>query len=57
MEFLYNDIQHQKKNTECGIYSLHFITSMLEGGEFKDYIKNIKRDDYMEKYRYFYYIR
>jgi len=56
MEFLYNDIQHQKNNTECGIYSLHFITSMLEGGEFEDYIKNIKRDDYMEKYRSFYYI-
>jgi len=29
---------------------------MLEGGEFEDYIKNIKRDDYMEKYRSFYYI-
>ena len=57
IDFLYNDIQHQKNNTECGIYSLHFITSMLEGGNFEDYIKNIKRDDYMEKYRDFYYIR
>lgn len=57
MEFLYNDIQHQKRNTECGIYSIHFITSMLEGKDFDDYIKEIKRDDYMEKYRDFYYIR
>ena len=57
MEFLYNDIQHQKKNTECGIYSIHFITSMLENKNFEDYIKNIKNDDYMNKYRDFYYIR
>ena len=57
MEFLYNDIQHQKRNTECGIYSIHFITSMLEGKDFNDYIKEIKRDNYMEKYRDFYYIR
>ena len=31
--------------------------SMLEGKDFDDYIKEIKRDDYMEKYRDFYYIR
>ena len=30
---------------------------MLEGKDFDDYIKEIKRDDYMEKYRDFYYIR
>ena len=41
MEFLYNDIQHQKRNTECGIYSIHFITSMLEGKDFDDYIKKL----------------
>ena len=57
IEFLYNDIQHQKRNTECGIYSIHFITSMLEGKDFNDYIREIKNDDYMEKYRDFYYIR
>jgi Ulp1 family protease len=57
IEFLYNDIQHQKKNTECGIYSIHFITSMLEGHDFNKYIKDIKNDEYMEKYRDFYYIR
>ena len=22
LDFLYNDIRHQKKNTECGIYSM-----------------------------------
>ena len=51
MDFLYNDIKHQYKNTECGIYCLHFISNMLEGGDFKKYIGNIKKDDYMEKYR------
>ena len=29
----------KKRNTECGIYSIHFITSMLEGKDFDDYIK------------------
>ena len=29
MDFLYNDIQHQKKDTECGIYCIHFITSII----------------------------
>tara|TARA_B110000208_G_scaffold160196_1_gene195236 strand:+ start:27 stop:1103 length:1077 start_codon:yes stop_codon:yes gene_type:complete len=48
---LYNNIQHQKGNTECGIYSIHFITTMLKGNTFKEYIKNIRGDDYMEKLR------
>lgn len=57
IDFLYNDIKHQKRNTECGIYCIHFITSMLQGYDFDNYIKEIKKDDYMNKYRDFYYIR
>lgn len=56
MDFLYNDIQHQFKDTECGIYCLHFISNMLKGGEFNKYTKNIKNDDYMEKYRNYFFI-
>ena len=53
---LYNDIQHQKKNTECGIYSIHFITSLLYGMKFKDYIKKVRNDEEMEKFRRVFFI-
>ena len=26
----YNDIRHQFRNSECGVYSMHFIISFLE---------------------------
>lgn len=57
MDFLYNDIQHQKKNTECGIYCIHFITTMLEGINFEEYINDIKSDKFMNKFRDFYFIK
>ena len=56
LDFFYNDIQHQKKNTECGIYSLYFLISMLHNVDFKKFIKKIKRDDFMEKYRKIFYL-
>lgn len=28
-------VEHQEENTECGMYSLFFIITMLEGGNFK----------------------
>ena len=56
LEFLYNDIPHQKKNTECGIYSIHFITTMLQGKNFNEHINEIKDDSFMNKLRNFYFI-
>ena len=53
---LYNDIQHQRKNTECGIYCIHFITSLLYGMKFKDYIKKVRNDEEMEKFRRVFFI-
>ena len=45
-------IEHQLKNTECGIYSIYFITSLLTGIRSPSYFKkNIIRDKVMEKYR------
>lgn len=51
----YNDIRHQFKNSECGVYSMHFIISFLEGKTFLDIIKNIINDDQMNKNRDIYY--
>ena len=55
MNYYYNDIPHQAKNTECGIYSLHFIVYMIKRGNFNKYIKNIKNDEYMQTFRKFFY--
>ena len=51
-----NDIPHQSGSTECGIYSLHFLTYMTEGGNFKNYITNKKSDEYMEKFRNIFFV-
>ena len=51
-----NKKSHQLNDTECGIYCLHFITSMLLKKNFNKYINNINNDNYMEKFRNFFYI-
>ena len=56
MDFLYNDIQHQRGNTECGIYCLHFLETMLKGSDFNDYINNKNNDKEMEQKRHYYFI-
>tara|TARA_B100001173_G_scaffold308827_2_gene319875 strand:- start:1926 stop:2957 length:1032 start_codon:yes stop_codon:yes gene_type:complete len=35
--FKYNNIQHQKSNSECGMYSIYFILTMLDADESKKY--------------------
>lgn len=46
-----NKKQHQRLNNECGVYSLYFIISRLEGKSC-EYINNkIVRDKEMNKYR------
>ena len=46
-----NKRQHQKGNNECGVYSLYFITTRLQGKNC-EYINNhIIKDQEMNKYR------
>jgi hypothetical protein len=47
----YNKIQHQFKNTECGVYSMNFIIRLLNGKSFDDIVENITKDDDMSKCR------
>jgi hypothetical protein len=51
LDVLYNDIQHQHGNTECGVYSIHFLTEMLKGKSFQRYIKKKNPDKEIEKFR------
>ena len=55
-DYYYNDIQYQKGTTECGIYCIHFITYMLTNGIFHEYVNKNLSDEFIEKYRSFYFI-
>lgn len=49
-------VEHQYKNTECGVYSLFFIIHMLEDKITGHYLKtHVLKDEYMEQFRKIYY--
>lgn len=49
-------VEHQYGDTECGIYSLFFISHMLEDKFTEHYMKtHILKDDYMHKFRKVYF--
>lgn len=49
-------IEHQYKNTECGVYSIYFIIHMLEDKITGHYLKtHILKDKYMAQFRKIYY--
>jgi hypothetical protein len=56
-EFIVNKKVHQKKNTECGMYSLYFIIQMLKTGNYKQFtdVKKTITDSEMEYLRYEYF--
>ena len=47
----YNDIRHQKKGSECGMYCLFTIICLLRGRSFYDICTHIVDDDAMNKFR------
>jgi hypothetical protein len=51
LDIKYNNIQHQFKNTECGVYSTNFIIRLLNGEQFNNIINNIIKDDKMNEFR------
>jgi hypothetical protein len=51
LDFLFNDKKHQYKNTECGVYSIHFLTEMLQGKSFQKYVNRKLDDENMEDLR------
>jgi hypothetical protein len=51
----YNDYRNQYKNSECGVYSMHFIISFLEGNTFNEIVENVVSDDEINKLRDVYY--
>lgn len=51
----YNTNRFQFKNSECGVYSMHFIEEFLNGKSFEEITTNIYNDDEINKKRLFYY--
>ena len=52
-----NNIRHQYKNSECGVYSLHFLITMLtKKTRFRTFCNNIIEDDEILKYRKIYFL-
>lgn len=48
--------RHQYGNSECGVYSTHFIIRLLEGDSFETLTKKRIPDDEMNKYRSKYFL-
>ena len=46
-----NTVRHQYKNSECGVYCIYFLISLLDGRQFEDIITNIVNDDDMNSKR------
>ena len=40
----YNNVQHQFKNSECGVYSINFVIRLAQGETFNDIVNNITKD-------------
>ena len=51
LEIKINKTRHQYKNSECGVYCIYFITSLLDGKNFEEVVNNIVSDDNMNAKR------
>jgi hypothetical protein len=47
----YNDIRHQRKGSECGMYCLFVIICLLNGKSFYSICSNIVKDDTVNSFR------
>ena len=47
----FNKVQHQKGNSECGVYSINFIIRMLTEGDYDNIVNNPVPDKQMNEFR------
>ena len=48
---LYNDIRHQRKDSECGMYCLYTIICLLKGRSFQNICMDVVKDDTINVFR------
>ena len=53
----FNDVRHQYKNSECGVYSINFLVSLLEGNDYSKHINEAVSDDDMNSKREYYFVK
>ena len=51
IDMRWNKVQHQRKGSECGVYSINFILRMLKGDNFDDLCKNPVSDEKINRCR------
>ena len=51
IDMRWNKVQHQRKGSECGVYSINFILRMLRGDNFDDLCKNPVSDEKINRCR------
>jgi len=57
IKYEYNQIRHQYENSECGVYSIYFITQLLEGKKSFNNINNNRiNDEFVNSKRKYYYL-
>jgi hypothetical protein len=55
VDYKYNKFQHQKGNSECGVYSINFIIRLLKGKSFDHITQKRVSDDKVNKCRLIYF--
>lgn len=55
--YFYNDESYQKKNSQCGMYAIHFIKEMIEGKSFEEYLHSKLSDKKMISLRDEYFVK
>tara|TARA_B100001093_G_C26777747_1_gene993174 strand:+ start:402 stop:1364 length:963 start_codon:yes stop_codon:yes gene_type:complete len=55
--YFYNDYSYQKRNSQCGMYAIHFIKEMINDKSFIDYLNSSLSDKLMIKLRDEYFVR
>jgi hypothetical protein len=43
MTFMWNNKEIQRNNSECGVYSLYYLTERLHGNTFEEIITKLKK--------------
>jgi hypothetical protein len=56
IQYLYNDEEYQQRESQCGVYSIHFVEQMLSGKTFHGFLNDNLNDKKMIRYRNKYFI-
>lgn len=56
VEYKWNQVRHQFKGSECGVYSINFILRLLKGETFDEITQNVTKDDEVNLCRAVYFV-